>query len=183
MAKTFGKEMKRHGNTHEFFAPVNVYPTRDSYVFMAVGNDIQWQRLVKIKGFEGLEAEAYVTNAGRIADMDELNEKISAVTRNWDTEELLAVLRKGLIPVAKVQTVTEICEDVAVRDKLLSSTDPVSGVSVTHAPPPFMTQYLKESERKLSFPPRLGEHNQKIYGDLLGIGSEDLDQLKSSGVI
>ena len=183
MAKTFGKEMKRHGNTHEFFAPVNVYPTRDSYVFIAVGNDIQWQRLVKIKGFGVVEAEAYATNAGRAANMDELNAKISAVTRNWDTEELMAVLREGLIPVAKVQTVAEVCEDVAVRDRFLSSTDPVSGMSITHAPPPFMTPYLKENERKLSFPPRLGEHNQKIYGDLLGISNEDLNQLKTSGVI
>ncbi len=183
MTKTFGKKMSRRGNTHEFFSPVSVYPTRDSYVYIAVGNDIQWQRLLKIKGFEGIEDEAYASNAGRIANVDALNEKIAAVTRNWDTEELLAVLRQGLIPVAKVQTVTEVCEDVAVRDKLLSSTDPVSGMSVTHAPPPFMTPYLKENGRKLSFPPRFGEHNLKIYGDLLGISSEDLDQLKTSGVI
>ncbi len=183
MAKTFGKVMKRHGNTHEFFSPVNVYRTRDSYVFMAVGNDIQWQRLVKIKGFEGIETEAYATNAGRAANMDELNAKISAVTCNWDTEELLAVLREGLIPVAKVQTVTEVCEDVAVRDKFLTSTDTVSGMSITHAPPPFMTPYLKENGRTLSFPPRLGEHNHKIYGDVLGINGEDLDRLKTRGVI
>lgn len=183
MAKTFGKVMKRHGNTHEFFSPVNVYRTRDSYVFMAVGNDIQWQRLVKIKGFEGIEAEAYVTNSGRAANVDELDAKISAVTCNWDTEELLAVLREGLIPVAKVQTVSEVCEDVAVRDKFLSSTDPVSGISITHAPPPYMTLYLKENRRTLSFPPRLGEHNQKIFGDVLGISNENLDQLKTLGVI
>ena len=177
MAKTFGKVMKRHGNTHEFFAPVNVYPTRDSYVFIALGNDIQWQRMVKIKGFEGIEAEAYVTNAGRAANMNELNVKIAAATRVWDTEELLAVLREGLIPVAKVQTVAEVCEDVAVRDRFLTSTDAVSGMSITHAPPPFMTTYLKENGRTLSFPPRLGEHNQKIYGDVLGLSNEDLDQL------
>ena len=183
MAKTFGKVMKRHGNTHEFFAPVNVYPTRDSYVFIALGNDIQWQRMVKIKGFEGIEAEAYVTNAGRAANMNELNVKIAAATRVWDTEELLAVLREGLIPVAKVQTVAEVCEDVAVRDRFLTSTDAVSGMSITHAPPPFMTTYLKENGRTLSFPPRLGEHNQKIYGDVLGLSNEDLDQLKTRGVI
>lgn len=183
MAKTFGKTMKRRGNTHEFFSPVSVYPTRDSYVYMAVGNDIQWQRLVKIKGFERIDDEAYASNAGRIANVTELNGKISAVTCNRDTEELLSVLRAGLIPVAKVQTVAEVCEDAAVRDKLLSSTDPVSGMSITHAPPPFMTPYLKENGRTLSFPPRLGEHNRKIYGDALGMDNEDLDRLKTGGVI
>jgi crotonobetainyl-CoA:carnitine CoA-transferase CaiB-like acyl-CoA transferase len=183
MAKTFGKKMTRRGNTHEFFSPVSVYPTRDGYVYMAMGNDTQWQRLLKIKGFEGLEAEAYVSNAGRIANVAELNARIAALTRTWDTGELLAVLREGLIPVAKVQTVAEVCEDVAVRDKFLSSTDPVSGMSVTHAPPPYMTRYLKENGRTLSFPPRLGEHNRKIYGELLGMSNEDLDRLKTRGVI
>ena len=183
MTKTFGKNMTRRGNTHEFFAPVSVYPTRDSYVYIAVGNDIQWQRLLKVKGFEGIKDEAYASNAGRIADVDGLNERISAVTRDWGTQELLTVLREGLIPAAKVQNVTEVCEDETVRDKLLSSMDPVSGTSVTHAPPPVMTRYLKETGGKLSFPPRFGEHNQKIYGDLLGINNEKLDQLKTSGVI
>ena len=182
MAKSFGKEMTRRGNTHEFFAPVSVYPTRDSYVYMAVGNDIQWQRLLGIQGFEGLADAAYATNAGRIANVVALNGQISAITCEWDTEELLAALREGVIPVAKVQSVSEVCEDEVVRDKLLTSTDPKTGFTVTHAPPPYMTPYLKEQGRKLSFPPRFGEHNQAIYGDL-GLSDEDLDQLKSAGVI
>ncbi|MDF1555157.1 MAG: CoA transferase [Deferrisomatales bacterium] len=182
MAKTFGKEMTRRGNTHEFFSPVSVYPTRDSYVYMAVGNDIQWQRLLGIPGFEGLADDAYTTNAGRIAHVEALNGKISAITSRWATEDLLAALREGVIPVAKVQSVAEVCEDEVVRDKLLTSTDPKTGFTVTHAPPPYMTPYLKQQERKLSFPPRFGEHNQAIYGDL-GHSDEDLEQLKSAGVI
>ncbi len=182
MAKTFGRSMTRRGNTHEFFAPVSVYPTRDSYVYMAVGNDIQWQRLLGIPGFEGLADAAYATNAGRIANVEALHGQISAITSSWGTEELLAALREGVIPVAKVQSVSEVCEDEVVRDKLLTSTDPKTGFTVTHAPPPYMTAHLKEQERKLSFPPRFGEHNQAIYRDM-GHSDEALDQLKSAGVI
>ena len=182
MAKTFGRSMTRRGNTHEFFSPVSVYPTRDGYVYMAVGNDIQWQRLLGIQGFEGLADDAYATNAGRITNVEALNGQISAVTRDWGTEDLLAALRAGVIPVAKVQSVAEVCDDPAVRDNLLTSTDPKTGFTVTHAPPPYMTAHLKEQGRKLSFPPRFGEHNQAIYGDL-GHSDEDLDQLKSDGVI
>ena len=43
---TFGKNITRRGNTHEFFSPVSVYRTRDGYVYLAVGNDRQWQSLV-----------------------------------------------------------------------------------------------------------------------------------------
>ena len=33
----FGRKITRRGNTHEFFAPVSVYPTRDGFVYLAVG--------------------------------------------------------------------------------------------------------------------------------------------------
>ncbi len=37
------------------FCPVSVYKTKDGYAYIAVGNDIQWERMLKIRGFEALE--------------------------------------------------------------------------------------------------------------------------------
>ncbi len=183
MARTFGVEMTRRGNTHEFFAPVSVYPTRDGYVYLAVGNDIQWHRLLAVSGFEGLADPAYETNAGRIADVSRLNDRLAEVTRGFDTGQLLGLLRDARIPVARVQSVPEVCDDPAVAPKLLRSTDPRTGFEVTLAPPPVMTEYLEASGRTLSFPPRLGEHNGAIYGDELGLGADGLAELKKEGVV
>ena len=69
LSMSFGEEVTRRGNTHQFFAPVSVYPTRDGHVYLAVGNDRQWQALVALPGFAGLADEAYARNAGRIADV------------------------------------------------------------------------------------------------------------------
>ena len=41
----------RRGNTHEFFAPVSVYPTSDGYVYIAVGNDKQFQAFSSLPEF------------------------------------------------------------------------------------------------------------------------------------
>ena len=125
MATTFGRVMTRRGNTHEFFAPVSVYPTADGYVYIALGNDVQWQRLLAVPGFEGLADPAYETNAGRIADMLGLNAKLAECTRAFATEELLETFRAATIPIAKVQGVLEVCEDPAIKPKLLHSIDPV----------------------------------------------------------
>jgi crotonobetainyl-CoA:carnitine CoA-transferase CaiB-like acyl-CoA transferase len=45
-----------------------------------------------------------------------------------------------------------------------------------------MTPYLEGLGRKLSFPPRFGEHNREIYGKL-GYSEEDLGRLKENKVI
>ena len=36
---------------------------------------------------------------------------------------------------------------------------------------------------ELSFPPRLGEHNDQVYGEVLGRGPQALAQLRQAGVI
>jgi len=183
MAITFGRAMTRRGSTHEFFAPVNVFPTADGFVYIALGNDAQWQRVLAVPGFEGLADPAYETNAGRIADMPALNAKLAECTRTYSTPELLETFRAATIPIAKVQGVLEVCEDPAVKPKLLHSTDPRTGFEVTLAPPPVMTDFLKAHDQTMSFPPRHGEHNAAIYGGALGMSDAEIEQLRTEGVI
>lgn len=183
MATTFGRIMKRKGNTHEFFSPTSVFPTSDGYVYLATGNNAQWQRLVSLPGFEHLAEPRYETNAGRIADVRELNRRLSKVTKKFTTAELLELLRSIQVPVSKVQSIPEVCEDPAIKDKFLRSEDPVTGFKVTMAPPPTLTDYIRDVGQTLSFPPRLGEHNEAIYGGVLGMSQEELESLKRDGVI
>ncbi|RLB85702.1 MAG: CoA transferase, partial [Deltaproteobacteria bacterium] len=67
--------------------------------------------------------------------------------------------------------------------KILTATDPVTGLKVTLAPPPNMTPFLEGCDRKLSFPPRFGEQNQEIYGDILGYDEAALAGFKEKGII
>jgi hypothetical protein len=46
-----------------------------------------------------------------------------------------------------------------------------------------MTPFLEECDRKLSFPPRFGEQNQEIYGDVLGYDEATLAGFKEKGII
>ncbi len=183
MAMTFDRPMTRRGNTHEFFGPVSVFPTGDGFVYIALGNDVQWQRLLAVPGFEDLADPAYETNSGRIADMAGLNAKLADATSRFTTVALLETFRAATIPIAKVQAVREMCADSAVAPKLLHSTDPATGFEVTLAPPPVMTDFLKTHEQTMSFPPRHGEHNAAIYGGSLGMSDAEVEQLRTEGVI
>jgi crotonobetainyl-CoA:carnitine CoA-transferase CaiB-like acyl-CoA transferase len=183
MTCSFGKKISRRGNTHEFFAPVSVYPTSDGYVYIAVGNDKQFQAFSSLPEFSSLAADSYRKNAGRIADVDSINKSIAEVTRKMTTNELIGLMGTIGVAASKINTVTEVARDPLVSGKLIKATDEKTGFELTLAPPPASAPFLEANQRRLSFPPRFGEHNEAIYGAELGIRSDELAALKAEGII
>jgi formyl-CoA transferase len=183
LTDSFGKNITRRGNTHEFFCPVSVYETSNGYVYLAVGNDRQWKAMVSQEIFNSLDKSEYEKNAGRIGDVSNLNAAINGITKNHTSEDLIDLFTSITVPVSKIQTVTEVIADPLVQKRLLYARDPVSGTRITLAPPPNMTPFLEGSGQQLSFPPRFGENNQEIYGQKLGYSDDELAGLKEKGVI
>ncbi len=182
MTASFGKKVTRRGNTHEFFSPVSVYETRNGFVYVAVGNDRQWKSLVSQDMFTSLDKPEYEKNAGRIADVANLNRAINEITRQHTTAELIDLFTRITVPISKINRIEDVIEDPLVKRRLLTAKDPVTGREITMAPPPYMTPYLAENDRRMTFPPRFGEHNAEIFGRL-GYGEKELSKLKDKGVI
>jgi formyl-CoA transferase len=180
---TFKKKVSRRGNTHEFFAPVSVYETKNGYAYIALGNDRQWETMTKIPGFESLSKKEYERNAGRIADVENLNQAINAITRKLTTEELIDIFNKATIPISKVNSIEEVVKDPLVKPNLIRSKDSKTGLEITVAPSPCTTPFLKLVNRELRFPPRFGEHNEEIYGGLLGYSTSQLKEFKEKNII
>ncbi len=182
LTKSFGNKITRRGNTHEFFAPVSVYETKDGYVYIAVGNDRQFASMTQLPGFGKLAKPEYEKNKGRIKDVKNLNDMINECTRQKTTAEMIDICNKATIAISKVNTVEEVIEDTYVKGVMLSAKDPKTGTQIWMAPPPFMTPFLKASNREMTFPPRFGENNAEIYGKI-GYSDEKLAGLKNKGVI
>lgn len=180
---TFKKKVTRKGNTHEFFAPVSVYETKNGYVYIAIGNDRQWETITKIPGFESLSKKEYERNAGRIGDVNNLNRDINEITKRFTSEELIEIFNKATIPISRVNTIEDVVEDPLVKPVLIRSKDQRSGLEITIAPPPYDTPYIRSMNRTLSFPPRFGEHNEEIYGGILGYSVEKLKEFKEKNII
>ena len=176
------KEITRRGNTHEFFSPVSVYKTSNGFVYVAMGNDRQWKSLISHEIFKPLDKPEYEKNAGRIRDVENLNKAINEITRNHTSEELIELFKSMTLPISKIKTIPEVVADPLVERRLLFAEDQKTGTRITLPPPPNMTPFLEELNRELSFPPRFGEHNGEIYGQL-GYSNEDLTGLKEKGVI
>jgi formyl-CoA transferase len=180
---SFDQTISRTGNTHEFFAPVSVYQSKNGYVYLAVGNDRQWKSMVNQEMFSSLDKPDYEKNAGRIKDVNNLNQAINAITQNYTAEELIDLFTSITVPISKIKNIGEVLSDPLVDRRLLFSKDPVTEKHLTLAPPPNMTPFLEQSDRQLSFPPRFGEQNQEVYGQKLGYSDDELSILKEKGVI
>ncbi len=163
LSASFHVPQSRRGNTHQFFAPVSVYPTRDGYVYLAVGNDRQWEQVTRIAGFEGLARQEYAKNAGRIRDLERLNRDLAAATRGFKTESLIDALQAGGVPVSQVNTLPQVCADPLIAKNMVRARDPKSGIEISIPPPPIVSSHLLGRGMRLDFPPRLGEHNEKVF--------------------
>jgi len=183
LTATFHKTMTRHGNTHLFFAPVSVFKTKNGYVYIAVGNDRQWKAFVSLPPFQSLDRPEYEKNEGRIQDVVNLNTAIGEIFESLTSEELIEAFNEIRLPISRINSIGEVLEDPLIKKRLLTSKDSKSGLEAIFAPPPYTTAFLEGSGNRLSFPPRFGEHNGEVYGDILGYSGDDIAVFQEEGVI
>ena len=174
--ESLGERVVRRGSAHQFFAPVGVHATRDGHVYVAVGNDEQWKSLAALPAFRGIDRPEYAVNAGRIADVARLHAALDAKFAALTTDSALALLREAGVPVAAVAALPAVLRDPLVGPRLVRVRDPRSGVTLALPAPP------TGEPPSLSFPPRLGEHNQTVYG-ALGYSTAQLADLQRRGVL
>ena len=179
----FREKLTRRGNTHEFFSPASVFETNNGFVYTGAGNDRQWKSIVSQEMFKSLDKPGYEKNEGRIRDVEDLNRAFNEITKNHTSEELINLFDSITVAISKIETIPEVVANPLVKRRLLFAEDPVTGTKITLAPPPNMTQFLAENNRKLSFPPRFGEYNKEIYGRRLGYSDKELQRLKERGII
>jgi crotonobetainyl-CoA:carnitine CoA-transferase CaiB-like acyl-CoA transferase len=183
LTATFNQRITRSGNTHQFFAPVSVFKTKNGYIYIAVGNDRQWKGMVGLPLFQALDKPEYEKNEGRINDVANLNQSLSKIFSNISSEEAIELFNQIGLPISNINTVPEVLEDPLIKRRLLKSKDPRSGLELTLAPPPYVTPFLESMDMTLSFPPRFGGQNKEIYCDMLGYTEDDLATFKEKGII
>jgi crotonobetainyl-CoA:carnitine CoA-transferase CaiB-like acyl-CoA transferase len=174
-------EVKRNGNEHREFVPVNVYPTSDGYLYLAIGNDVQWARLISLESFAPLSRPTRDTNEGRKADRQRIHEEIAAVTRGFPTLDLVEELgAKGLV-VAPIHTVPQVVEFPPIRDRLLETRTP-KGKKVRLPPPSVEQEHLSTLKRRLPFAPQYGQDTVRVLKEA-GFSSLEIENLKAEGVV
>ncbi len=155
-------EITRCGNQHRKFIPTDAFPTRDGYVYIAVGNDLQWQRLTAIAEFAGVATPARVSNQGRHDEREEMYNDIRKVTSSYTSAELSAMLTRANIPQAMVNDLAQVRELAAVKSKLTTSVTP-DGETIYLQP---MAIDMPDAKTCLPFAPQYGEQTLRIMKEI-----------------
>ena len=104
-----GKVPERAGSAHPNITPYDVFATRTTPIFLAVGNDAQYRKLCQVLGRPELaEDPRYADNASRNAHRAELQAALEAAMAGQDGEQLgLALIEAGVPcgPIAAIDAV------------------------------------------------------------------------------
>lgn len=174
-------EVRRSGNEHREFVPVNVYPTADGHVYLAIGNDVQWARLVLIKAFSSLVSPARETNEGRRRERESIHNEIGSIARNFKTSELVELLSaKGLVA-APIHTVSQVMDFAPIRDRLLETRTPL-GKPVRLPPPSVEREHLASVNRRLPYAPSFGQDTDRVLKEA-GFSRREITDLTEAGII
>ncbi len=156
-----GKAPGLMGNAHPNLAPYAVFDCADGWIILATGNDGQYRRLCEVLGLGDMAEHAhYLTNASRLAHRDTLTASLTAATRTWTRNALLAACEVAGVPAGPINDLADVFGDPqVVARRMQISPDGVPGV---RSPMSFSA-----AELDLDRPaPRLGEHQQEILAGL-----------------
>jgi len=174
-------ELKRSGNEHRQFIPVNAYRTKDGFIYMAIGSDAQWSRIARTAMFNSLDQERYSTNEGRRKYKDELHQAIEEITQKHPSAEVSEVLTEAAIPHSPITPIEDVPNLPFVASNALQTTAP-DGRSIRLPPPSAQTDYLEEVNRSLPFAPAYGEHTDSILTEA-GLSSSEIASLRERKVV
>jgi crotonobetainyl-CoA:carnitine CoA-transferase CaiB-like acyl-CoA transferase len=171
-------EITRCGNEHRKFIPTNVYPTADGFIYMAIGSDVQWQRLTELPKFAAVANPVRVTNEGRHVEREAIHRDMAAATRRYPTAEIAADFRRATIPHAPIHDLPAVRDLEAVARKLTRTRMP-DGRTVRLQP---MAVDLPQGAPELAFPPKYGQHTRAVLAEA-GCSAAELDRLEAQRII
>jgi len=179
-----GEVAPQAGNNHPTSIPTGVYPTSDGHINIAASGAELYKRFCKAIGAnELLENPEYQSFEGRSKNRDELNEKISNITKTRPGQEWIDMLNEAGVPCGPIYSIDQVFEDPQVKHLRMArpATHATLGeiniigqaVNLTATPEP---------DRIPRATPELGEHTDDV---LLEAGYDEaaIKAFRDSGVI
>jgi CoA:oxalate CoA-transferase len=174
---------KRMGNRLSSSSPFGSYKAKDGYVVICTITDDQWNNVLKAIGRADLkDDERFITRVNRAKNMTEVEKVLDDWLKDRTVKEAIEVFKKFKVPSSPVPTFEQVANDPQIhhREMIIEVEQPLSGKVKLSGSVYKMSK--TPGSRKLSIP-LVGEHNQEIYRDLLGLDQKEVERLTEEGII
>jgi crotonobetainyl-CoA:carnitine CoA-transferase CaiB-like acyl-CoA transferase len=177
---------ERDGNRGPMAAPQNVYACAgdEEWIAIAIATDEQWLALRDFLGDAEWAADpALATEEGRRAAHDQIDEQLAAWCADQKAPELAERLVTRGVPAGYVIDARDSVFNPQMEHRGFFEVEehPVTGSNRLPMVPFVFRNRAGGWMRRPS--PMLGEHNDEVLGELLGLSSDDLASLRERGLI
>ncbi|MBI2875528.1 MAG: CoA transferase [Candidatus Tectomicrobia bacterium] len=174
---------QRMGCGHPAAGGEHPYSCQDGYLVISANNMVHWPRLCRIMGREDLiEDPRTNTVAARAENRKLVAETIDSWTRKHTIQQVLEVLEEAEIVCAPVLNFKQILEVDHIRERgmVAEVEHPTAGRLQLYG---VATKFSRTPAGVRTPAPLLGQHNEEVYGNLLGLSRERMAELKEKGII
>jgi crotonobetainyl-CoA:carnitine CoA-transferase CaiB-like acyl-CoA transferase len=180
-----GVKPQRTGNDAPGIAPHNVYPCagEDCWVSIVVATEDKWRSFAFVLGHhDWIDDPRFSSGQARWTRRRELDEQISAWTRSRSREDVTRLLQAAGIAAFPSYTAADIASDPHVNERgsIQNMTGPDGETRKVVGPP---WRFSRTPVRLERWTPKLGEHNEYVFGDLLGLSRAEIANLVDTKVI
>jgi len=177
----------RRGNRHPYMAPHGYYRCKgeDMWVGIAISSDKEWEQFGQVMGNPPwVKEDRFTDSLNRWHHQDELDPLIEKWTIQQDHYDVMITLQKAGIAAGAVLTSAELLQDPHLQAR--GTFQRLDRAIVGNHPYPVPTAPAKLSKSPISIrrpAPLLGEHNEYVFGDLLGMSTEEIQHLMDDQII
>lgn len=175
---------ERSGNRWDISAPRNTYQTSDGrWLAMSGSSPALALRVFQAIGRDDLVRDADFSDPQRrLARAREVDDVVADWVAARTLCEAMSILEAHDVAAAPVYDITDLVDDEQLthRGVFVSVPDAELGPMTVQAPVP---RFSQASGAVGHLGPRLGEHNEQVLKELLGLSDNDIDELRRRGVI
>jgi crotonobetainyl-CoA:carnitine CoA-transferase CaiB-like acyl-CoA transferase len=171
------------GSTVTGIVPTNTYRCADGkFVIIGANGDSIFRRLCEAMGRPDMAMDPRLaSNAGRVEYEVEIDLAISSWMESLDSITALEQLERARVPAGPIYNVADMMADEHFQHRDLFEEVEVHGKPLKV---PAMMPKLSATPGRTDWGgPEVGEFNDEIYGDLLGLSAQDMARLREKGVI
>ncbi len=176
-----GSNFRRTGNRGYGRAAWGPYACKDGYVGVIAGPDHLWSSMAELMGIPELDDPKFGDRTGRAANADELDALMQPWLSRHGKREIFERAQGLGLAFAYVATPDDIVQWEHLHERgFFEEVEHPDAGTYMHPVGPFQSEAMAWD---LSPAPRLGQHNRKVYGDLLGMSAQEIVRLREASVI